>query len=68
MMTAESMLSKRPVWRFTAASLFFAKVFSSRIYCIQTVRHSKFIVEPPHFSDYVQISLKSSGLHSGLIN
>ena len=34
MMTAESMLSKRPVLRFTVVLLFFLKVFSSHVYCI----------------------------------
>ena len=33
MMTAESMLSKRPVLRTTAALFFLLKLFSSRIYC-----------------------------------
>ena len=33
MITAESMLSKRPVLRFTVV-LFFLKLFSSHIYCI----------------------------------
>ena len=36
MMTAESMLSKRPVLRFTAALFFLLKPFSSHIYCIPT--------------------------------
>ena len=34
MMTAEFMLSKRPVLRFTAALFFLLKLFSSHIYCI----------------------------------
>ena len=34
MMTAESMLSKRPVLRFTVALLFLLKLFLSHIYCI----------------------------------
>ena len=34
MMTAESMLSKRPVLRITAALFFLLKLFSSHIYCI----------------------------------
>ena len=34
MMTAESMLSKRPVLRITAALLFFLELFSSLIYCV----------------------------------
>ena len=33
MMTAEFMLSKRPVLRFTAALFFLLKLFSSHIYC-----------------------------------
>ena len=33
-MTTESMLSKRPVLRFTAALFFLIKPFSSSIYCI----------------------------------
>ena len=33
-MTAESMLSKRPVLRFTAVLFFLHKLFSSHIYCI----------------------------------
>ena len=34
MITAESMLSKRPVLRFTAALFFLLKLFSSHVYCI----------------------------------
>ena len=34
MMTAESILSKRPVLRFTVALLFLLKLFSSHIHCI----------------------------------
>ena len=34
MMTAEFMLSKRPVLRFTAALFYLLKLFSSHIYCI----------------------------------
>ena len=34
MMTAEFMLSKRPVLRFTAALFFLLKLFSSHIYCV----------------------------------
>ena len=34
MMTAEFMLSKRPVLRFTAALFFLLKLFSSHVYCI----------------------------------
>ena len=34
MMTSESMLSKRPVLRFTAALFYLLKLLSSHIYCI----------------------------------
>ena len=34
MMTAESMLSKHPVLRFTAVLFFLIKLFSPHIYCI----------------------------------
>ena len=42
MMTAEFMLSKRPVLRFTAALFFLLKLFSSHIYCITNliIKHS----------------------------
>ena len=43
-MTAESMLSKRPVLRFTAALFFLLKLFSSHIYCM------------PHYYRLVAIS------------
>ena len=34
MMTSESMLSKRPVLRFTVVLFFLLKLFSSHIHCI----------------------------------
>ena len=39
MMTAEFMLSKRSVLRFTAALFFLLKLFSSHIYCIPKNEH-----------------------------
>ena len=37
MMTAEFMLSKRPVLRFTAALFFLLQLFLSHIYCINSI-------------------------------
>ena len=39
MMTAESMLSKRSVLRFTVALLFLLTLFSSRVNCIKLIEN-----------------------------
>ena len=54
MMTAEFMLSKRPVLRFTAALFFLLKLFSSHIYCIL-------------MSEALRISYGFESRHKGII-
>ena len=53
MMTAESMFSKRPVFRFTVALLFLLKLFSSCIYCFPKIFYamslSKERCKDPHW-------------------
>ena len=59
MMTAEFMLSKRPVLRFTAALFFLLKLFSSHIYGIQI----KFISQLLSVKPEIQFNILLLNMH-----